>query len=60
MRSDDIKIEMRGSISPPADMDKAARLSMTPAQYDAFIARHGNTFTPDDLVNYLTELRHDT
>ena len=60
MRSDDLQIEIRGSVSEPPDLVTAAQRSMTPDQFDVFVKRYGDMFTADDLADYVTELRYGT
>jgi len=52
------KPQFGGTVTPPADLMRSARLSMPADQFDVFIAKYGEKFTPQQLSDFVTEMRY--
>lgn len=53
MKSEDVKLELKGESKPPADLDMAARETLGAEKYDEFKRLCPNEFTPKQLVDFL-------
>lgn len=55
MRADNLNIEIRGGVKPPADLLDAARKTLGD-QLGAFLDRYGDAFTARELVEFTEKM----
>lgn len=51
MKTQNVKVQIGGRSSPPADLREAAKKTLG-NRFEAFIEKYGDDFTPQELVKY--------